>query len=239
MLSISRSIFSYNFSSVSKVRHSVDLSLYLVANRPSYPDETLFLSKIKESVQGGVSCVQLRDHQNSYAAILRVAKHLKQILKGTPLFINTLHSLQVAQAIEAEGIYLEEKIPYSEVRKVLGQKIIIGIPVKTMNEVLVAQENKNIDYLSVKVFSSKKTCAKNDLLWGIEGLRNIRQLSTHRLVAIGGLQLEYAESIYRELHFNDGIAMASGLMEEENPYATAQKICTIGQRIRGGNHEYL
>jgi thiamine monophosphate synthase len=110
-----------------------DLSLYLVANRPSFQDESLFFSKIKEAVEGGVSC------------------------------------------------------------------------------------------------------PRNDELWGMEGLRNIRAISPHRIVAIGGLNLECAESVYRVLHFDDGIAMAGGLMGEEDPCATAQKIQAIRQRVGGGS----
>ncbi len=59
---------------------------------------------------------------------------------------------------------------------------------------------------------------------------------SHRIVAIGGLNLECAESIYRELRSDDGIAMAGGLMEENDPCITAQKIQAIRQKDRG-NHD--
>lgn len=70
----------------------------------------------------------------------------------------------------------------------------------------------------------------------MEGLRNVRAISPHRIVAIGGLNLVCAESVYRELHIDDGIAMAGGLMEEESPYITAQRIQAISKRLRG-DHE--
>ncbi len=211
-------------------RPTFDLSLYLVANRPSFQNESLFFSKISESVKGGVSCVQLRDHQNDFTTVLKTAIRLKKMLKNTPLFINTRHSFEIAQAVEAEGIYLEEKISPSEARRRLGQTGILGISVKTLDEVLVAGQTKEIDYLSVKIFPSKRTCPKNDVLWGLEGLRQVRALSQHRIVAIGGLNLECAESVYRELSYRDGIAMAGGLMEENDPQITAQKIQAIRQR---------
>lgn len=235
MLPTSRSILSYSSSHIPKLRKSFDLSLYLVANKPSYPDENLFISKIMASVRGGVSCVQLRDHISNSAATLKTAIRLKEMLKDTdtPLFINTLHSIDIAHAVDAEGIYLEEQFQPSEIRKLLGRKIIIGIPVKTMDEVLAAGENDEIDYLSVKVHPSKKTCPKNDLLWGMDGLRNIRTISPHRIAAIGGLNLECSEIVYRELHSDDGIAMAGGLMGENNPCVTASEILAICHKIRG------
>jgi thiamine-phosphate diphosphorylase len=173
MLPIYRSISFCNRLHVPKERLHFDLSLYLVANRPSFQDENLFFSKIMESVKGGVSCVQLRDHKSDFSSIVRTATHLKQMLKGTPLFINTLRSFEVVLAVDADGIFLEEKFSHSEARKLLGRKIVIGIPVKTMTEVAAAAQNNEIDYLSVKVSPSKRTCPRNDALWGMEGLRSV------------------------------------------------------------------
>jgi thiamine monophosphate synthase len=85
----------------------------------------------------------------------------------------------------------------------------------------------------VKVFPSKRTCPRNDLLWGIEGLREIRSISSHRIVAIGGLTTKDAERIYRKLYLEDGIAMAGGLMNEEDPKKTAQRVRSICQQVRG------
>lgn len=210
-----------------------NLSLYLVANRPSFQDECLFFSKIREAVRGGVSCVQLRDHESSYSTSLEIASRLKKILGRVPLFINTLESIKLAQSINADGVYLEEGISHSEARRILGEKAIIGIPVKTMDDVAAASQTNAIDYLSVKVSLSKKTCPRNDILWGIEGLGSVRLLSPHRIVAIGGLNLDCVEAIYRDLRADDGIAMAGGLMGEDDPCLTAQKIQSIREKIRG------
>jgi hypothetical protein len=71
-----------------------DLSLYLVANQPSFSDKHVFFSKIQDAVRGGLSCVQLRDHQSDYPASLKIASRLKELLKEVPLFINTLESIK-------------------------------------------------------------------------------------------------------------------------------------------------
>jgi thiamine-phosphate pyrophosphorylase len=233
MSAISRLATSLSFIQVPKERLSCNLSLYLVANRPSFQDEQVFFSKILAAVRGGVSCVQLRDHQSSYLTSLEMASRLKDMLGATPLFVNTLESIKLAQAINAEGIYLEEGVTPSEARSLLGERVIIGAPVKTMEEVMATNQMQAIDYLSVKVFPSKKTCPKNTILWGIEGLRKIRLSSPHRIVAIGGLNLNSVEAIYKDLNMGDGIAMAGGLMGEENPYLTAKKIQAIQENIRG------
>ena len=67
----------------------------------------------------------------------------------------------------------------------------------------------------------------------MDGLRSVRAIIPHRIVAIGGLNLSCVEPVYRELRSDDGIAMAGGLMDEEAPNVTAQKIQSIRQKIRG------
>lgn len=208
-----------------------DLSLYLVANRPSFEDEDLFLRRIQEAVRGGVSCVQLRDHKSDYPTSLELADRLKKALGRTPLFINTFESVKLAQAIGAAGVYLEEGPSPLEARKILGEKAIIGAAVKTMDEVVAVNQTNAIDYLSVKVSLSKRTCPRNDALWGTEGLRRVRSLSSHRIVAIGGLNVDSVEDIYRNLRWDDGVAMAGGLMEESDPCLTAQKIQAIRKQV--------
>lgn len=232
MSPISRSMSSWSRLPIPGGRLAFDLSLYLVANRPSFRDENLFFSKIRSAVKGGVSCVQFRDHKSDLAATIRTALRLKNMLQGVPLFINTLQPFEVIHAVDAEGVYLEDNFPYSEARKLLGRKAIIGASVKTMEEVMALGGTKEVDYVSVKVSPSKKTCPRNDQLWGMEGLRNVRATTSHRIVAIGGLNLSCVEPVYRELRSDDGIAMAGGLMDEEAPNLTAQKIQSIRQKIR-------
>lgn len=232
MSSICRLVNPCSRLAISNGRIFFDLSLYLIANRPSFKDEHLFFSKIQEAVKGGVTCVQLRDYKSDFPSVLNTATRLKKILEGLPLFINTTNSLEIALRTSAEGIYLEENIPLSEVRKTLGQKTIIGAPVKTMSEVLLSSQNSEIDYLSVKVFPSKQTCPKNNALWGIGGLEHIRAISPKRIVAIGGIDLSLTKSIYKKLYLDDGIAMAGGLMREDSPFETAKKITALRQKVR-------
>ncbi len=213
-------------------RPPFDLSLCLIANRPSFQDEQVFFSKIQRAVRGGVTCIQLRDHQNDFATVLKTAQYLKNVIKNVPLFINTPNPFQLVQMVGAEGIFLEEKYSPTEARKKLGDKAIIGLSVQTLQDVTDTTQMTEIDYISVKVGPSNKTCPKNDIIWGVKGLRIVRKLSPHRLVAVGGLNLDNVEPVYRELHPDDGVAMAGGLMDLDDPYRTAQKIRTIAQAAK-------
>jgi thiamine-phosphate pyrophosphorylase len=162
-----------------------------------------------------------------------VAKTLKAMLGQTPLFINTLDSPKLALEVNAEGVFLEEKLDPTGVRKILGEKAIIGIAIEKIDDAIIAEQRGEIDYLSIKLFPSKQTSPKNDVLWEMEGLRKIRALSTRRIVAIGGLNVNSVASVYRELHLDDGLAMAGALMREEDPHRTAQIIQEIRKKTLG------
>jgi thiamine-phosphate pyrophosphorylase len=208
-----------------------DFSLYLVANLPSFRDRNLFFSKIQKAVAGGVSCVQLRDDRSDYPTRLGVAVRLREMLKGVPLFINTRDAIKLAREVGAEGVYLEEGSSYLEARQILGEEAIIGIPVRSKAEVMAANQTRAINYLSAKVFRSDKTCPRNDALLGIEGLKEVCATSHHPVVAIGGLKVHSVEEIYCHLRCGDGIAMAGGLMDQDDPGLIAQNIRAIRRRV--------
>ncbi len=232
MLSASR-------SSVLRLEHArrfpFNLSLYLVANRPSFKDEEAFLEKIKAAVDGGVTCVQFRDHENTLSQTMKTAKRIQSIVPNTPLFINTLHSLALIKAVDAAGIYIENNASYIDIRKYLGEQKIIGLRAKNWQSVLALKPANAIDYLSVKISASKKTCPyKNDYLWGIDGLKKIRQAVPHPIVAIGGINVSNVAPVYEVLTPSDGVAMAGGLMDAVDPKKTARKILYFQQKALRG-----
>lgn len=230
MAPINHLISSFHRLSIPKERKSCNLSVYLIANLPSFSRQ-VFFSKILAAVEGGVTCVQYRDYQSDFETTLKISAYLKKLLKNTPLFINTPKSVEIVQAIKADGVFLEDK-KYKEARSRLGEVPIIGIPMRGKEDLLDAARTNALDYLSVKISASKQTCPRNDQIWSLEDLRTIRATSPIPIVAVGGLNLERAESIYTELRAKDGIAMAGGLMREEDPRLTAQKIQMTLEKIR-------
>lgn len=109
-------------------------------------------------------------------------KKFQDLLQNTqsPFFINTLNLIEVASQVKPDGVYLEENLCITAARRHLGKKTVIGIFFKTTGDVLAARKNSLIDYLSIKVFSFKKTCPKTNPneLWGLDGLRKVCSLSS-------------------------------------------------------------
>ena len=205
----------------------LDLSLYLVTERTCVKDEKNFLYKAKQAIKGGVTCLQLRDRTEDLQASIKTARRLKKLIvdSGVPLIIND--RVDVALAVGADGVHLGQKdFPVTEARKLLGKESIIGLTVETLDDVHAA-ENLDVDYLGVQLFPSRNTKPDSPLIWGLDGLKKIKEISKHRIVAIGGIDLENLETVSSVIDLGrnqDGVAMVGKLWRSKNPYVEAKRI---------------
>lgn len=203
----------------------IDLSLYLIADRRSASSDAEFLTKIEESIKGGVTCIQWRDFTTEYEASLRMVRELKQLTAkyGVSLIVNS--RLDVALAAGVDGVFLENRdVSFEEARAFLGDEVPLSMSVESMEDVLIANE-KDIDHISVKVFPSP--CTSTGLVpFGIERLRAARAAYRGRIIVIGGITLENAEIVCKELRRGDGIASRCTLWSGDL-YETAKKMRLI------------
>lgn len=215
------------FSAASSGRLHVDLSLYLITHRACAKDDTVFVDKVMQAVKGGVTCVQIRDQDEDLRASLRTAITLKEKLRpyGVRLIMND--RVDVALAALADGVHLGQKdLPYAAARRLLGSRALIGLTVDTWEDVLEAQ-HLDVDYLGVQVFASKQTKPGCIQPWEIEGLKKIRSISSHRIVALGGMSEGNVGMVRTILKEGDGIGMVGELWRGGDPYRVAQRVTAL------------
>jgi thiamine-phosphate pyrophosphorylase len=199
----------------------IDYSLYLVTDRGlSRGRPTLDI--VRAAVQGGVTCVQLREKTVSTREFIAAALQLKPFLKscGVALIIND--RVDVALAAGADGVHLgQSDMPLAAARSLTGPAMVIGISVESVADALAAQSG-GADYLGVSpVFATPtKTDAAAPL--GLAGLRAIRAAVRLPLVAIGGLNLANAADAVRS--GADGIAVVSAIAAAEDPAQAARDL---------------
>ncbi len=103
-----------------------DVSLYLITDRGlSQGRSHQFI--VEEAVKGGVTMVQLRDKEVTTREFYHLASSLKGVLKslGIPLIIND--RLDIALAVDANGLHIgQSDLPYEVARRLLGKDKIIG-----------------------------------------------------------------------------------------------------------------
>jgi len=188
--------------------------IYLVTDRGLCRGRSL-LDVVRKAVQGGVSCVQLREKNLPTRAFVEEALAVKKILAphGIPLMIND--RIDVALAAGADGVHIgQEDMPYETARRLMGPKAIIGLSVETWEDV-EASRDLDVDYLGVSPVFATPTKTDTKEPWGLEGLRKIKAFSRHPLVAIGGICEANAREVTQA--GADCLAVVSAICSADDP----------------------
>lgn len=200
---------------------TLDLDLHLVTDRTLSLGRDL-LNIVQEAVSGGVSVVQLREKECATREFVELGHAVVKVLKptGVPLLIND--RIDVALAVGAAGVHIgQSDMPYADARRLLGANAIIGLSVESEAHARAA-EALDVDYLGLSpVFlTSTKNELKEQL--GLEGVSRIRQISRHRLVAIGGIHAGNILSILKS--GADGVAVVSAICSAIDPCQAARQL---------------
>lgn len=181
----------------------------------NYPD---FLNRC---VQGGVDSVQLREKHLPYSELLNLGKMLKTYLDtlGIPLIIND--HVRLCAELDAAGVHLGQGDgDASAARKLLGRDKIIGLTVDNVSQLNNAN-SLPIDYVGVGAIFPSQSKADVKTLWGVIGLRQALALSTHPIIAIGGIDACNVSAVWQTgVH---GVAAIAALHQAPCP-KTAAKI---------------
>lgn len=197
------------------------LALYLVTDSRLSLGRPL-LEVVEAAILGGVTCVQLREKQLDTRDFIAQARALHPLLKRhrVPLVIND--RIDVALAVEADGVHLgQSDMPVEDAVRLLGPGVFVGLSVETPEDVAQAQ-HLPVDYLGVSpVFA---TPTKTDALtpWGLEGLQQVRAQTALPLVTIGGIDANNAARVLQ--HGADGLAVVSAICSAADPRKAAQEL---------------
>ena len=195
--------------------------IYLVTDRALCGPRTID-EVVMAAVDGGIRYVQLREKNVTTRFFVEEARRIKLLLKpfGIPLIIND--RVDVALAVEAEGVHLgQEDMSCSLARKLLGQGVLIGLSVECWEDVVRAEE-QDVDYLGVSPVFSTPTKRDTKGCWGLEGLAKIKLYSHHPLVAIGGINEKNAAATIRA--GADCLAVVSAICAAPNQRQAAERL---------------
>ena len=165
-----------------------DLLLYAVTDRHWLNGRTLY-EVVKESLDGGVTFLQLREKTLDEAHFLEEAKELQKLCKEykVPFIIND--NVDIAVAMNADGVHVgQSDMEAGDVRAKLGPDKIIGVSAQTVEQALLA-EKAGADYLGVgAVFPTSSKDDANEVTY--ETLKAICSAVSIPVVAIGGITQE-------------------------------------------------
>ncbi len=159
--------------------------LYGITDRSWLNGRTLS-EVVKESLEGGVTILQIREKDIDEKNFLEEAKEIKKICEkfNVPLIIND--NVEIAKMVDADGVHLgQDDMDIEEARKILGSEKIIGITAKTIEQAKEAQM-KGADYLGSGAIYTSGT-KQNAKRLTVENLKAICASVEIPVVAIGGL----------------------------------------------------
>lgn len=210
------------------------LKLYLVTDRSLSSGRSLE-EVVSEAVAGGVTMVQLREKDASTGEFVELAFRLKEILKpyNVPLIIND--RVDVALAVDAEGLHIgQSDMPYEIARKLLGPDKIIGLSVENMDDLLEANR-LDVDYVGISPVYGTPTKTDTAEPFGLEGLRRAVALSDHPTVAIGGMNAGTIADVIAA--GTDGVAVVSAICSADSPRSAAKELLEIIDRYGQAGHD--
>ena len=201
---------------------NLDLSLYLVTDKSD--DVEKFLKTIEEAIKGGVSVVQIREKTADTLDFYNLALKVKEITTkyNIPLIIND--RVDVALAIDAEGVHVgQSDMPCDVTRALVGHDKIVGVSAATIEEAKKAEKD-GADYIGTgAVFP---TATKDDApKITKKDLKEIVDSINIPVVAIGGITIENASELIDT--GISGLSVVSAIVSSDDPNKSSEKLLNI------------
>ena len=192
----------------------VDFDLYLIADTGQVQRD--LLSSVKEAIEGGVRAVQLRGKNLSAKELLKIGEKLRLLTaeKSVKFFVND--RIEIAMALDAEGIHLgQNSLPVSLIRKILGDRFIIGVSTHNMREAREAEAGGANFITFCPVFATPSKLVFGPPV-GLRRLANVTKGIKIPVFAIGGIRIDMVKSVIEKGAY--GVAVISAIMDTESAY---------------------
>ena len=149
---------------------------------------------MRESLDGGVTMVQLREKTLEEEKFLEEAKELQALCRerGVPFLVND--NVEIAREMNADGVHVgQSDMEALDVRAILGPDKILGVSAQTVEQAVLAEKH-GADYLGVgAVFPTGSKDDADDVSY--DTLKAICRAVSIPVVAIGGITQQNVEKL--------------------------------------------
>ena len=184
-----------------------------------------YLEFICQCAQSGITAVQLREKNLNYKALLDFGRQLQKILQphDIPLIVND--NVKLAYELNADGVHLGQSDGcILKARELLGPTKIIGITIDSVEQFHIAN-NFPVDYVGIGAIFATKHKSNIATIWGCEGLKYFATLTSHPIIAIGGIDQNNVSQVMQS--GAQGIAAIGVFHDAEEPKTTTKQLRQI------------
>ena len=193
------------------------------------------LELARMAIKGGADTIQFRQKIGAIREMIEIVRQLKQLCldSGVTLIVND--RVDVAIAIEADGVHLgQDDFPIPLARKLLGESRIIGGSAASLEE---AQKclAEGADYIGFGPVYPTASKVDADPVTGIKLLKQAVEIIPLPIIAIGSINIENTPEVMRA--GAQGIAVISAVCCQEDPeQATRALYKALQTETLRGNH---
>ncbi len=182
---------------------------YLIVD-DSWASRCSLLEVVQQAGEAGVKLVQYRNKIGSMKQAYEAGLSLRRVAAERDMTFIVNDRCDLALALEADGVHLgQADLPLLLARKVVGQKMLIGVSTHNPEQVRLATE-EGADYLGFGPIFTTSTKANHEPVVGIEGLAGVRDLTPLPIIAIGGIDPDSVPAL--QAAGANGVAVASAIL---------------------------
>lgn len=179
--------------------------IYFITDR-TYCDLPV-VEMVSVVLRAGIRIIQYRDKDRTRRELYEEAARLRELTRSFNAVLIVNDHADIAAAVDADGLHLgQDDLPLKEARMVVGD-MMIGISTHSLDQARTA-ETEGADYIGFgPIFQTTTKDAGSPQ--GLDNLSLIKQNVSIPVVAIGGISLETAQSVFNA--GADAIAVATGI----------------------------
>jgi thiamine-phosphate pyrophosphorylase len=169
-----------------------DARLYVLIDGGA--SEAEFIAKATELIAAGVDVIQLRDKSLDDRTLLSRGKKLASLTRGAETLFIMNDRPDLAALAHADGVHVgQDELPVSEVRKIVGPDLLIGVSTHNVEQTRQAVRD-DADYIGCGPTFPSST-KEFDHFPGLDFLRQVAAEISLPAFAIGGIGLENVEQV--------------------------------------------
>lgn len=152
--------------------------------------------QVRRLAEGGARLIQLREKKASPREFYEAATEAIAVARTLGIKIIINDRLDIAIAVGADGVHLgQDDLLVEEARRLIGPDKIIGFSTHNLKQALEA-DSLPADYIAIGPVFQTSTKENPDPTTGLDLVREVKLRVAKPIVAIGGITLERARSVF-------------------------------------------
>ena len=181
-------------------------------------------------VQGGAKIIQLREKEYHTKDLYYLALKFREITTAAGILLIINDHLDIALAVEADGVHLGQKDLPPKVARKLAPELLIGASTHSLEQALEAQES-GADYVNIGPIFPTETKEGTEGSVGPDAIDTISQHVEVPFTVMGGvnesnIDIVLSRGVQR-------VAMITAITKAEN---IAERVNSLRERIRSYLH---